>query len=413
MREVLTDKYWMSPFNFLDEVRDQLTLPVDNRVYIHDVTLREAEQAPGIVFKTDEKIAIAKALDEMGVRSIELFPVVSDEDAALVTELIKMKLNAEVVCLARWLKEDIDVVLKCGAREVLVESNVNPWTLNQLWGLSEDDIIKKFTEAAKYAKSTGLIVSVMPWDAFRAPLSFLERLYKELVYTAGVDRMTIADTSGVGIPWATAHIIRKLREWAPHTPIEMHAHNEMGLATTAMLSAVVGGASYVHTSMIGLGHRGGNAATEEVIMALELLLGVDTGIRLDRIYPTALLVSELAKFPIVVNKPIVGENLFRYEAGLSVFIFEKVKAAGRPFAYVPFMPELIGRRNYEFVLGKMSGNNSIKLKAANLNIELTEAESKAVTAMVKTESILRKAIITDDIFIELVRKVKENKNVNK
>ena len=109
MREVLTDKYWMSPFNFLDEVRDQLTLPVDNRVYIHDVTLREAEQAPGIVFKTDEKIAIAKALDEMGVRSIELFPVVSDEDAALVTELIKMKLNAEVVCLARWLKEDIEI----------------------------------------------------------------------------------------------------------------------------------------------------------------------------------------------------------------------------------------------------------------------------------------------------------------
>ena len=213
-----------------------LALPPDNRVYIHDVTIREAEQAPGIVFTKDEKVAIAKALDRLGVYSLETFPVVSKDDREVTRQILDLKLNAKVVCLARWLKEDIDTVANCGAYGVIVENVANPWTCNVMWGLSEDDIIQRFVEAVRYAKSLGLHTVAMPWDDFRVPLSFLERLYKAIVFEGGADAVAISDTSGNSLPWTTMMIIKRLREWIPATPIHMHAHNEFGLATAAMLS---------------------------------------------------------------------------------------------------------------------------------------------------------------------------------
>jgi len=245
----LTDKYWVTPYNFLEEVREKFTLP--EKVYIHDVTLREAEQAPGVVFKPEEKITLAKALDKLGVYSIELFPAVSVEDQEIVKQLVKMNLNAKVVCLTRCLKTDIDVVGECGAKHLIIEGNANPWSCKATWGISEDKIIEDFVDTIRYAKKNNFIISSMPWDDFRAPLSFLERLYKSIVYDGGSDRVVISDTSGNSLPWTTTYIIRKLREWLPGIPIEMHAHNEFGLATTDMISAVVGGASFVHTCMNG------------------------------------------------------------------------------------------------------------------------------------------------------------------
>ncbi len=403
----LTDKYWVTPYNFLEEVREKFTLP--EKVYIHDVTLREAEQAPGVVFKPEEKITLAKALDKLGVYSIELFPAVSVEDQEIVKQLVKMNLNAKVVCLTRCLKTDIDVVGECGAKHLIIEGNANPWSCKATWGISEDKIIEDFVDTIRYAKKNNFIISSMPWDDFRAPLSFLERLYKSIVYDGGSDRVVISDTSGNSLPWTTTYIIRKLREWLPGIPIEMHAHNEFGLATTDMISAVVGGASFVHTCMNGLGNRAGNAATEEVAMILELLFGIPSGLNLDKLYSTSKLVEKLTKVNIPPNKAIIGDNLFTYEAGLSIFMFQKMKEHGRPTAYVPFVPEFIGRDKYNFVLGKQSGKTSVNLKLKEIGITVTEEELKKVVIMVKEESISRKGIVPLTILKEIADKVKLNK----
>lgn len=406
--EYLTDKYWVTPYNFLEEVRKDFTLP--EKVNIHDVTLREAEQAPGVVFSPEEKIDLAKALDRLGVYSIEIFPAVSQEDQQVVKKLVKMNLKTKVVCLTRCIKNDIDVVGECGGKHVIIEGNANPWSCKATWGISEDKIIKDFVDTIKYANKNNINVSAMPWDDFRAPLPFLERLYKSIVYDGGASRVVISDTSGNSLPWTTVYIIRKLREWLPKIPIEMHAHNEFGLATIDMISAIIGGASFVHTCMNGLGNRAGNAATEEVAMILELLLGVPTGIDLSKIYPTSKLVEKLTKIPIPKNKAIIGDNLFTYEAGLSIFMFQKMKEHGRPTAYVPFVPELIGRDKYNFVLGKQSGRTSVRLKLKEIGVTVSEEELKEIVDRVKKEAIARKDIITIPILKKIVAEVKASIN---
>lgn len=403
----MTDQYWVTPFNFMEEIRSQLTLPADNTVRIHDVTIREAEQAPGVVFNKDEKVAIAKALDRLGVYSIETFPMVSKDDREVTRRIVDLKLRSKVVSLSLWKKEHIDVVAECGAYGIIVENVANPWSCEVVWGHSEDDIIKRFVEGVAHAKSLGLYTIAMPWDDFRAPLPFLERLYKSLVYEGGADAVTLVDTSGCSLPWTTMHLIRLLRKWLPDTPLQMHAHNEFGLAASVMLSAVSGGASTVHTAITGLGSRGGNAATEEVAVSLELLLGVKTGINMKEIYPTCQLVRELAKEPIPHNKPIIGDNLFTYVAGMSVAMFEKVKAAGRPYAYVPFVPEMIGREGHEIVLGKLSGKTAVRGFLHEMGVELTEDQVARLTQMVKEESIVRKSTVSKKTFKQMVQRIIE------
>jgi len=399
----LTDTYWVTQYNFVDEVRDQYDLP--ERLHIHEATLREAEQAPGVVLKADEKIAIARELEKLGVYSIELFPAVSETDREVVRALTAMKLNAKVVCLTRCVKEDVDIAGACGAKRLVVESNANPWSRKAVWDESEEDVIRGFVETISYAKKNGYFVTCMPWDTFRADLGFLERLYKSIVFDAGADRVTLVDTSGNSLPLATMFLLKKLRQWVPDTPLEFHAHNEFGLATSAMVSAVASGVSVVHTCMNGLGNRAGNASTEEVAMAVELLLGIPTGLHLERLKPTSELIETLARVKLPPNKAILGDNLFTYEAGLSIYMFEKMRKQGRPQGYVPFVPEMVGRKGYEFVLGKNSGRTAVRLKLKELGIEVSDEDLKKITVRVKEESVVRKGSVSLDLLKDIADEV--------
>jgi len=399
----LTDKYWVTPYNFVDEVRDQFDLP--ERLHIHEITLREAEQAPGVVLKADEKIAIAQELEKLGVYSMELFPAVSEMDQEVVRTLVGMNLNAKVVCLARCLKEDVDVAGACGSKHLVIENNANPWSCNAVWNASEEDMIRGFVDTVSYAKKNGYFVTCMPWDAFRADLGFLERLYKSIVFDGGADRITLVDTSGNSLPWATMFLLKKLREWIPGVPLEFHAHNEFGLAAAAMVSAVASGVSVVHTCMNGLGNRGGNAATEEVAVAAEVLLGVPTGLRLERLKPTSELVETLTRVSIPPHKAILGDNLYTYEGGIGIFMLQKMKEKGRPTGYVALAPELVGHKGYEFVLGKNSGRTAVRLKLDELGIKVTDDNLKKITVRVKEESVVRKGGVSMDLLKDITAAV--------
>jgi len=397
----LTDDYFVSGFNHLDGVRSQFDLP--ESVRIHEVTLREAEQAPHVVLRPEEKLKIYEALDDMGVYSVEVFPIVSKGDRELAKELVKRRRTTKIFFLCRFNIQEVDFALEAGADGVVVEGPGNPFVAQTVLGWSEDELIKRMTAAAAHAKQNGLFVNVMPWDTLRAPMSFLERAYKAAVYDAGVDHVTIADTFGFGLPWTVSHLVRKVREWVPGVPVEMHAHNDWGMATSVMLSAVIGGASVVHTSTNAIGERAGNAATDEVVLGLEVLLGLNTGVKLDRLYPVSQLVAELTKMPVPANKPVVGENEFLFESGQVAYLIERIKATGRPFQ--SFLPELIGRRGYGYVLGKMSGTESISIKLAELGLQADKQQTAAILEQVKDEAGIRKWSVPDDVFDSIARRV--------
>ena len=404
----LTDKYWITDFNYLDEVRQQFHLP--DRVYIHDVTLREAEQAPHVALRPDEKIRIFKALDELGVHSVEVFPIISPEDRELSKELVKMPRQAKVFFLCRWNEWEVDFALEAGADGVVIECAGNPWLNKTFFGMSEDESIERLVRVAAYAKKNGIFTTTMPWDDFLAPMPFLERMYKSLVNDAGVDHVVIADTHGFSLPWTTVYIIGKLREWVGDTPIEMHAHNDYGLATVDMLAAVAGGASVVHTSINAIGERSGNAATEEVALDLEMLLGVDTGIKLDKLYPVCRLVSDLTKIPIPMNKPVTGDNQFDFESGMVVDSIERLRDTDRPFAPFICLPEMIGRKKgYNIVLGKMTGKTAVSKKLEELGLSATKEQIAEIVQAVKSEGSIRKWSITDDIFETIARGILQSK----
>ena len=402
----LTDKHWVTQHNYLDEVRSQFDLPEEVR--IHEVTLREAEQAPHVVLRPEEKLRIYEALDEMGVYSVEIFPLVSDDDREVAKQMVKMRRKTKVFFLCRWHKEEVDFALETGADGVIVEGTSDPWFANvALNGITEEEMYKRYVETTAHAKKNGIFTTVMPWDTARAPLPWIERLFKGIVNEGGADHVVIADTMGSSLPWAIANFVRKMREWVPGTPVEMHCHNDHGLATSIMLSAVTAGASVVHTSVNCLGERSGNAATEEVALNLELLLGVHTGVKLDKLYPVAHMIADMTKIPIARNKPVVGDNEFTYESGMVVYVVERLAASERPFQ--TYLPEVIGRKGWDVVLGKGTGAGVVSKKLTQLGLTATKEQVSEITQRVKREASLRKWSISDDMLEIIARDVLESK----
>ena len=386
-----TDKHWVTEHNFFDDVKSQISLP--EQVRIHDVTLREAAQAPHIVLRPDEKIRIYEALDELGVYSVEIFPIISEEDKELAKELVKRKRKAKIYFLCRWFKEEVDFALECGADGVVVEGAGNTTFGKYVLNTSPDEMYKNFVDTTLHATKNGLFTAVMPWDSNRGPIEFMERVYKGVVNEGGANHVVIADTFGCALPQATTWYVRKLMEWVPGIPVEMHAHNDFGMATSVMLSAVAAGATVVHTSINCLGERAGNAATDEVALGIELLLGMKTGLNLNLLYPVAQLVSELTKIPIARNKPVTGDNEFTCESGMVAYVIDKFAKSNMPSQ--AYSPETIGRDGYNIILGKMSGAYSVAMKLREAGIEATKEQVADITALIKAESSIRKWSLTE------------------
>lgn len=396
-----TDQFNVSALNWLDEARKGLEMRDSVRIY--DCTLREVEQSPHIVLKPDEKFALGKALDALGVYSMQIFPKTSKEDAEVMKALSKEKLNARLTALCRWRKDDIELAKECGAHEVRVEGPGNPWIAECYLGLDEDQLIQKMIDTGKYAQSLGLGVAVGGWDATRAPLSFLEKMYKRLAEMEPT-RIQVPDSYGCALPWTEIWLFKKIREWTEDkVDVGVHAHNDFGMALPCSLSAVAGGAAYVEAVMCGYGERSGNAALEEVAVALEVLMGVKTGIKLNKIAYTAELLQELTKVPLATNKPIIGISQYIVYSGLIVDTMDAIiKKTGSFKGYNAIEPELIGRGQRQVLLGKMSGTGSIKRKLKEWNLHATDEQIKKMVQMVKDEAIIRKWSLSDEMVRSIV-----------
>lgn len=389
------DLFTVSSLNWEEDARKDVQARESVRIY--DCTLREIEQSPHIVLKPDEKFALGKALDKLGVYSMQIFPRTSPEDEEVMRALSKENLNAHLTALCRWREDDIELAKECGAHEVRVEGPGNPWTVKNYLGMDEDEVIQRMIDTAKYAQSLGLGVAVGGWDATRAPLSFLEKMYKRLA-EINPTRIQVPDSYGCLLPWTEMWLFKKIREWTDDKiDIGIHAHNDFGMALPCSLSAVAGGAAYVEAVMCGYGDRCGNAPLEEVVMALEVLMGVKTGIDLKRLTYTAELVQGLSKMPLAQNKPIIGSAQYTIYAGLNVDILDVIKErTGSTKGIYAWEPELIGHPPIEVLMGKMSGNGSVKRKLREWDMTADKEQIIAIRNKIKAESIMRKWSLTDD-----------------
>ena len=399
-----TDLYKVSELNWEEEARKDVEARESVRIY--DCTLREIEQSPHIVLKPDEKFALGKALDKLGVYSMQIFPKTSQEDAEVMKALSQAGLKSRLTALCRWREDDIELAKECGAHEVRVEGPANPWIVRNYLGMDEDEVIQRMIDTGKYAQSMGLDIAVGGWDASRAPLSFLEKMYKRLA-EINPTRIQVPDSYGCLLPWTEMWLFKKIREWTEdRIDVGIHAHNDFGMALPCSLSAVAGGAAYVEAVMCGYGDRCGNAPLEEVAMALEVLMGVKTGIDLSRITYTAELVQSLTKMPLAQNKPIIGDAQYTIYAGLSVDIFDVLtQRLGKTNGLYAWEPELIGHPPLNILMGKMSGAGSVKRKLREWDLSADKDQLKLISKKIKDESILRKWSLTDEQVKSIAKEV--------
>jgi isopropylmalate/homocitrate/citramalate synthase len=396
--------WFVSPYNFIESVRARFKAP--EKVIIHDTTLRDGEQQPGIVFKRDEKVEIAMALDEAGVDRIEAgMPAVSRDDFEAIKTLSKQGLNAKIFAFTRCLKSDVDLALKADVSHLVMELPSSKHLIRFAYRWSEDKAIERAVEAVEYAKQHGLYVTFFAIDATRSDIEFLRRVIMEV--HDYMDSLAVADTLGVCTPYAIEYIIRELKSFVKK-PIEVHTHNDFGLAVANAIAGVLSGAEVVHVTVNGIGERCGNAPLEETVMAFELLLGIKTNVKLEKLYKLSKLVEEKSKLWIPPNKAVTGENVFRIESGIIADWWLNVKDID-PTIAIPYKPSLVGRSEVEIVLGKKSGKANIVDKLRYLNLTLSDQEIADILNAVKEKSIEKKGLLTLEEFKVIVENVLQRK----
>ncbi len=381
------EDWWVSPLNFAEDVRKELTLP--NRVEFHDVTLRDGEQTPGVVFRKEEKVAIAKMLDEVGIHRIEAgMPVVSKEDADAVKAIAREGLKAKVMGFSRLVREDLDAVLKCDVSGVICEGPVGEPKLKQFdW--TEADVLSKAIDTIDYAKSHGLYTVFFGVDTTRANPKFLLDFIERISSQTKVDAIALVDTFGCSTPDAIKFLVQQVAR-VTKLPLEIHCHNDFGLGTACTLAAVSAGAQVVHTSVNGIGERTGNVSFEEVAISLQLLYGLKLSLNFDKFFQLSGLVEKLSGFTVPTNKPVIGERAFTREAGIAVAGWMKYYLGSEAF-----LPEFVGNR-HAVLLGKKSGRHSVEWKLKELRVSATSEQVQEILRQVKELSEAKKSAVTDE-----------------
>lgn len=399
------DQYWVSPLNYEPEIKKLYP----KEVLIYDVTLRDGEQTPGVAWNEDERVRVALALEEIGIKRLEIgMPVVSDTIGRAVKRLINMNYKPDIVALCRSKKEDIDLCAEIGIKSVIVEHTINPYLCKYGLNLEVDELLERLISSIEYAKKQGMNVNFFGWDALRTSIPYLQKIYGTVVKAAKPDSVTLTDTFGVALPSAVKLTVEKLKETLGDVPIEFHGHNEFGFGTGAALAAVEGGATGIHSAINGLGERTGNVPTEEIVMSLQLLLGVDTGVDLSKLCDVSKLVAEISKVPISTRKPIVGSKLNQMESGLVTDVAYRMRKIGVEPGMCPFVPELVGNEPLEYVIGKGSGKANIVfyLEKNGYDAEkVTKDQMKDIIEEVKTESRIRKALLEEKDLLNIVKKI--------
>jgi 2-isopropylmalate synthase len=346
---------------------------------IFDTTLRDGEQSPGASMTREEKVRIAKALERMRVDVIEAgFPVASPGDFEAVKAVAEAVGEATVCALARAVEKDIDRAAEAikPAKRARIHTFIatSPIHMKEKLRMTPEQVLERAVWAVKHARRYTDDVEFSPEDAGRSELDFLCRVI-EAVIAAGARTVNIPDTVGYNLPHQFGELIRQLRERVPNSDkaiFSVHCHNDLGLAVANSLAAVLNGARQVECTINGLGERAGNAALEEIVMAVRTrqdLFPCDTRIDTTQIVPISRLVSGITGFPVQPNKAIVGANAFAHESGIHQDGVIKKRET-----YEIMRAEDVGWTANRMVLGKHSGRNALRKRLAELGVEFESEE---------------------------------------
>ena len=359
-----------------------------------DTTLRDGEETAGVVFSNEEKVTIARMLDKLGVDEIEAgIPVMGGDEKKAVKEIVKLGLKASVMGWNRIDISDIDASLECGVDSVSISVPSSDLHIKHKLGKDRRWVLSNLARTIDYAKSNGLYVSANAEDASRADPMFLFEFIKTAI-EAGANRFRFCDTIGIMSPYTVYDRIRTIVS-SFDIPVEVHMHNDFGMATANTIAGVEAGAEFVNVSVNGLGDRAGNAALEEVVMALKYIKNYDVRIRTKMIREVSEFVERSSGKPIPSNKPIVGRNIFIHEAEISSDPSEKTKKSSEAFP-----PEEVGMVR-QLVLGKNSSVATVVKKFGDFTIELSEPEAKNVLRLIRMEMVRLKRSLFDKELVSL------------
>ncbi|MDR3270981.1 MAG: homocitrate synthase [Peptococcaceae bacterium] len=368
-------------------------------IKIVDTTLRDGEQTAGVVFSYQEKLRIARLLDELGVHQIEAgIPVMGGDEQKAIAEICHLGLKASIMGWNRPVIEDIEKSITCGVDSVAISISSSDIHIEHKLKTTREDVLERMAKATEFAKKEGLYVSVNAEDASRSELAFLIQFAK-VAKSAGADRLRFCDTVGTLEPFITFDTISTLIK-ETGIAVEMHAHDDFGMATANSLAGVRAGATYVGVTVNGLGERAGNAALEEIVMALKHLMGVDLSFATGRFVEVSEYVSRASGRVLPAWKSIVGKNMFAHESGIHAD-----GALKNPLTYEVFQPEEVGLER-QIVIGKHSGKASIKSKFAEYEQELTEEEAGILLDRVRSMAIDLKRSLFDKELIYIYEDMK-------
>jgi 2-isopropylmalate synthase len=345
-------------------------------IQIFDTTLRDGEQTPGVSLTLEDKIEIARQLSKLGVDVIEAgSPMSSEGEKRVVKKIAKAGLEAEVCGLARATKGDIDDAIDCDVDLVHVFIPTSPVQMKYAVNMSPEQVLAATAEHVEYIKKHGLKCEFSPMDATRSKLSFLKKVC-QAAEKAKTDMINIPDTVGIMTPRTIRKLIEDVRK-AVNVPLSIHCHDDFGMAVANSLAAVEAGASQVHATINGLGERAGNAALEELVMALQMVYKLKTGINSRLLYSTSRMVATLTGVFVQANKAIVGENAFAHESGIHTR-----GVTVKPLTFEPIKPESVGRTR-KLVAGKLAGTRGVKAELQEIGICPTEDQLKEIVHRVK------------------------------
>ncbi len=371
-------------------------------VKIFDTTLRDGEQSPGASMTPDEKLIVARQLAKLNVDVIEAgFPIASDGDFNAVKRIAKEVKGVEIAGLARANRADIE-----RAYEAIKYSDMprihtfiatSPIHMQYKLNLKPEEVIEKAVDAVKFAKKFTDNIEFSAEDATRSELDFLVKIFTRVI-DAGATIINVPDTVGYTVPQEYANIIKYLIDNIKNIDkavISVHCHNDLGLATANTLAAIEAGARQIETTINGIGERAGNAAVEEVVMALKTrkdFYKYDTNIITQNIYPTSKLISQITGISVQPNKAVVGKNAFAHESGIHQDGVLKAKET-----YEIMKPESIGISTDAIVLGKHSGRHALKSKLESLGYDLSDEDFEKAFKAFKHIADKKKVVYDEDI----------------
>ena len=359
-------------------------------VEILDSTLREGEQTPYVSFTLKEKLEIARLLDQVGVEMIEAGdPCVSPGIAAAVEKIAGLGLKAEIVAHSMATKKGIDKAKACGADRVAIFYATSKIHLDAKLHKTPDEAIQIIREQITYARSLGLKVRYTPEDATRTDFDFLVRVCNVAIQ-AGADRISFADTLGIMQPHAMYEQVRALRENLLPCKIDLHCHNDYGLALANAMAGIRAGADCIHTTVNGMGERAGIPDLAETILALNNLERVEQ-YNILPLMPVSNYIEKVSGFFLAPNKPITGQNAFTHKSGVHT---DGVLKDSR--TYEPFDPALLGRER-KIVIDKYTGKSAVAARLDEYGIEVSPAELEVIVSRIKNLDENSKQLFDTDI----------------